>query len=1247
MIAELARSLAERPRPVALFGAPEGCDAAAIGRLVGACAALGRAAWLHVCRDDGRMARFAAALAFFHPGLESLSFPAWDCLPYDRVSPNGEIVSRRIDALTRLATRPRPTPPPLAGEGRVGAGEGREGATPLVVLTTVNALVQRVPPRQLFAGRELILRPGGQISLDRLRGFFRNNGYVRTDTVREPGEYAVRGGIVDLYPAGAAQPLRLDFFGEMIESIRSFDALTQRSIPGTPALVGGRPGTRIETAALRPVSEVLLDDAAIRRFRQRYRESFGATGTDDPLYEGVSAGRRHIGMEHWLPFYYERLETLFDYLPDAGISLDHQADEALAHRLGEIAEFYAARRNPPQARTAAPVYRPVRPDLLYLDNLEWQRAMQARPAVRLAPFPMPEGPSAPGQPPARAGVPGVGIGGLDADRLDAGGRPARNFAVERADPKGGLFAAVGAYLEEQRRAGRQVAVAAFSAGSADRLATVLHERGLAGPQRVADGDALAALPAGAVGLAVLPLEQGFAADGMLLLSEQDILGDRLARAPRRRRNLDQFIAEASALAPGDLVVHADHGIGRYEGLATIDVAGAPHDCLRVLYAGDDRLFVPVENIEVLSRFGSEDAGVQLDRLGGVAWQSRKARVKQRIREIAGELIRIAALRQLRPGEVMAAPEGIYDEFAARFPYPETEDQLNAIADTLADLASGKPMDRLICGDVGFGKTEVALRAAFVTVMGGGQVAVIVPTTLLARQHFRSFTDRFAGLPVHIAQLSRLVGAKAGHAVKEALAAGQIDIVVGTHALLAKDVRFAHLGLLVIDEEQHFGVAQKEKLKHLKADVHVLTLTATPIPRTLQLALSGVREMSIISSPPIDRLAVRTFVMPYDPVTIREALLRERDRGGQIFYVVPRIADLDEVREALRALAPEIRIGVAHGRMPPAALEQAMTAFDDRAFDLLLSTDIIESGLDIPSANTLVVHRCDMFGLAQLYQLRGRIGRGKVRGYAYLTIPEKKKLSATAQRRLDVMQTLDTLGAGFQLASHDLDIRGAGNLLGDEQSGHIREVGIELYQHMLEEAVAAVRGELVRAKAAGDIAIADDWSPQITVGTPVLIPEAYVADLGVRLGLYRRLAALADRREIDAFAAELIDRFGPLPPEVENLLQIIAIKGWCREAGVERVEAGPKGAMLALRGNRFANPQGLVDLIQRNPGILKIRPDQRIVYLRNWQDENARLAGVARLLQTLVKIAATAGPEAAAAVPPPVLEPVNRPTAGRG
>ena len=1178
---DLSHILGSLPRRATLFGAPEGHDAATLGALLQD-AKLGT--WLHVCRDDGRMARFAAALRFFHHGLDVLTFPAWDCLPYDRVSPNGEITSRRIDTLTSLGTR-------FAASGPTA---------PLFVLTTVNAVVQRVPPKKLFEGRVLTLGTGGRIPLDRLQSFFRNNGYTRTDTVREPGEFAIRGGIVDLYPSGASQPVRLDFFGDSAESLRSFDPLTQRSTGS------------LDKLELKPVSEVLLDESVIHRFRTRYRELFGNVGSDDALYESVSAGRRFAGMEHWLPLYYETLETVFDYLPGTGVSFDYQSEEARAHRLEGVADFYAARQSIATSRAnnaGAPLYRPVKPEQMFIGDDEWHELLGGRSVIQLSPFAAPE---------------------ADTAAFDAGARPAKNFAAERADPKIQLFEAVRDYLDTERKSGKRAAIAAYSAGAADRLATVLRERGLTDLRSVADGAALEKLPRSAVGLAILPLEQGFATDALVVLGEQDILGDRLARVPRRRRNLDEFIAEATSLAAGDLVVHEEHGIGRYEGLETIDVGGAPHDCLKVLYAGDDRLFVPVENIEVLSRYGSEEAGAQLDRLGGAAWQGRKARVKQRIREIAGELIRVAAERQLRPGEAISPPEGIYEEFAARFPYPETEDQLRAIEDTLGDLASGRPMDRLICGDVGFGKTEVALRAAFIAAFSGAQVAVVVPTTLLARQHYRSFSERFAGLPIRVAQLSRLVAPKDAKLIKDEIAAGKVEIIVGTHALLAKDVRFSHLGLVIVDEEQHFGVVQKERLKQLKADVHVLTLTATPIPRTLQLALSGVREMSLIATPPVDRLAVRTFVTPFDPVVVREAILRERDRGGQVFYVAPRIADLDEVRTELRKIVPEIRVATAHGRMPAAELEDVMTAFDERAYDLLLSTNIIESGLDIPSANTLIVHRADMFGLAQLYQLRGRVGRSKLRAYAYLTLPEKKKLAPTAQRRLEVMQTLDMLGAGFQLASHDLDIRGAGNLLGDEQSGHIREDGIELYQHMLEEAVVAARAD---GGGSAGAAPAEEWSPQITIGTPVLIPEDYVADLSVRLGLYRRIAALADPRESEAFAAELIDRFGSLPAEVENLLQIIAIKRACREAGVERVEAGPKGAVISLRSNRFANPAGLVELIQKQAGRLRLRPDQKLVYLRDWDDEAARLKGVAGLMQALVRVARAATPDAAPMPPP--------------
>ena len=558
------------------------------------------------------------------------------------------------------------------------------------------------------------------------------------------------------------------------------------------------------------------------------------------------------------------------------------------------------------------------------------------------------------------------------------------------------------------------------------------------------------------------------------------------------------------------------------------------------------------------------------------------------------------------------PEGVYDEFSARFPYEETDDQEASIGAVLGDLASGRPMDRLICGDVGFGKTEVALRASLIAVLAGKQVAVVVPTTLLARQHFHTFTERFRGFPVKIAQASRLVSPKERAEVKAGIKSGDIDIVIGTHALLAKGIEFADLGLLIVDEEQHFGVQHKERLKQLREDVHVLTLTATPIPRTLQLALSGVREMSLISTPPVDRLAVRTYVMPFDPVILREALLRERFRGGQTFFVVPRISDLDEAEAFLKEHAPELKVARAHGQMASRELDQVMNAFYDRQYDVLLSTSIVESGLDIPSANTLIVYRADMFGLAQLYQLRGRVGRSKVRAYAYITIPADARLTPAAERRLKVLQSLDTLGAGFVLASHDLDIRGAGNLLGEEQSGHIREVGYELYQSMLEEAVAALRG--------GDGVVEDQWSPRINLGTSVLIPEEYVPDLQVRLGLYRRLSGVDSHDAIEAFAAELIDRFGPLPQEVRHLLDIVEIKGLCRQAGIEQIDAGPKGAVIAFRNKSFANPEGLIDFIRKEGKQVKLQPDHRLIYYANWETPEERLAGAHDLLKRLVKIA---------------------------
>ena len=1135
-----------------VHGAPEGFDALLLCRR----RAETDAPVVHVCRDDARMARMVEAIHFFAPEVEVLRFPAWDCLPYDRVSPNPEIVAERVSTLTRLLEPPK---------------------RPRILVTTVNAIVQKVPPPATFAGATLHLEKGGRVQPEVLAAFLEANGYHRTGTVMEHGEYAVRGGIVDLYPAGESDPVRLDLFGDEIEDMRRFDTASQRSGKVVPELW------------LRPVGEVFLDEDSRARFRTAYRDLFGAAAAEDPLYVSVSAGRKHPGMEHWAGLFHEYMATLLDYVPGASVSLDNQAEDVATARFEMVADHYEARRVPVRIAEGEVPYRPAPPETLHLDRAGWRAMLANGPLLQFTPFNKPDG----------------------VEGIEAGGRPGPLLTEARLAGEN-VFVAYGSMIAGQLKAKRRPLLAAWTKGSRERLANLLRENAI--PAATAeDWKAARALPEGVVGLVVMGLERGFVADGICVTAEQDILGERIARPPRRRRRADQFIADATEIAEGDLVVHQDHGIGRYEGLITIEVSGAPHDCLKLTYDGGDRLFVPVENIEILSRFGTETAGVALDKLGGASWQNRKAKAKARVRDMADALIRTAALRRMKDGVLATPPEGVWDEFCARFPFAETDDQARAIADVLEDLSAGRPMDRLICGDVGFGKTEVALRAAFVVAMSGAQVAVVVPTTLLARQQARIFTTRFEGFPVKVAQLSRMVTAKDAALVKEGLKSGDVNIVVGTHALLAKGVEFSDLGLVIVDEEQHFGVKHKEALKSLKADVHVLTLTATPIPRTLQLALTGVREMSVIATPPVDRLAVRTFIMPWDSVVLREAIQRERFRGGQVFCVVPRIEDMAKVAERLTEIVPEARTIQAHGRLSPTELERVMTEFGDGKHDILLSTNIVESGLDMPAVNTLLIHRADMFGLAQLYQLRGRVGRGKLRGYAYLTWPQSHRLSAAAEKRLEVMQTLDNLGAGFTLASHDLDIRGAGNLLGEEQSGQIREVGIELYQQMLEEAVADIKAGQGRGEESER-----DWTPQINLGLPVLIPETYVTDLPVRLGLYRRIGGLATDGENDAMAAELVDRFGPMPPEVDNLLQVVAIKRLCREAGVEKLDAGPKGIVLSFRGNRFADPAGLIGWVTARKGEVKLRPDHKLALLRE-MDLPQRVKAARDLLGSLARL----------------------------
>ena len=1116
-----------------------------------------KARTMFIAPDDAAMRAIVDAVPYFAPEIEMLQLPSWDCLPYDRASPSLAVTAQRMATLQALQ---------------------QPSSRKQLVLTTIGAVIQKfVTPFRIRQTGER-LAAGREISRDRLATLLQSNGYFRVDTVAEAGEFAMRGSIVDLFPAGSEYGLRLDFFGDEIESIRRFNPSDQRSID------------KIDHFDLLPAVEALMDEESIRRFRTGYRERFGVTATGDPLYQAVSEGRRLSGMDHWLPLFEDRMATIFDHVgSDTLIIRDGGAASAGQSRLDAITDYYD---NRVRAQVAEPgSYRPLPPEMLYLsaDELEAQFVGQA--AHLLSPFAQPD----------------------SASIIDFKIAAGRDFAPERAQ-KLNIYEAVAGHLKALLKSGSKAIIASYSAGARERLKGLLSDHG-APTLTEADGWQRALGVNNAVAMVVLPIDHGFVTPEVALISEQDMLGDRLVRRQKRRKSADAFLAELAALTPGDLVVHTEHGIGRYEGLVSIPVGNSPHDCVALSYSGGDKLYVPVENIDVLSRYGSDSEHVTLDKLGGEAWQRRKSKLKERIRAIAHELLKTAAERALRAGAVVEIDDQSYASFVDRFPYEETDDQQRVIIEVLDDMASGKPMDRLVCGDVGFGKTEVAMRAAFAAAMAGHQVAIIAPTTLLARQHYSNFVERFRDLPLKLGRLSRLVPTAEASTTRDGLTDGTMDIVIGTHAVLAKSIKFKRLGLVIVDEEQRFGVTHKEQLKALKTDVHMLTLTATPIPRTLQMAMSGLRDLSVIQTPPVDRLAVRTYVMPWDPVVLREALLREHYRGGQSFFVVPRIADLTDIEEFLRVEVPEIKHVTAHGQMAATQVEERMSAFYEKRYDVLLSTTIVESGLDIPSANTLIIHRADRFGLAQLYQLRGRVGRSKTRAYAYLTTEVNRALTETAEKRLKVLGDLDSLGAGFQLASHDLDIRGAGNLVGDEQSGHIKEVGFELYQSMLEEAIMDAK-----ADAYGFMKPRGSFSPQITIDAPILIPDDYVPDLSVRMALYRRLNDLDEAQDIEGFAAEMTDRFGPIPQPTQNLLRLIEIKQNALIAGVAKLEVGARGTLVSFHGDAPPNVPGLLAYVAKLGETAKLRPDSKLVINRVWGDPVARLSGCLQLSKGLANIA---------------------------
>jgi transcription-repair coupling factor (superfamily II helicase) len=1038
--------------------------------------------------------------------------------------------------------------------------ELRRGA----VVVALDALAQRLPPRRYVSAHTLSLTRGQRLDLAAFRQRLAEAGYAQVGQVMTHGEFAVRGSVVDLFPMGSETPLRLDLFDEEIESIRHFDPQTQRS------------GKAEERVRLLPAREFPTTPESVKGFRQRWRARFEGDPMRSPVYRFVSEGLAPAGIEAWLPLFFDGVATLFDYLPPRSVVVDAGGLDAVAARLWQdIEERYEQRRHD--------IERPLLPPAeLFVPPAELEACI-----ARFA-------------------------------RVDTGGAPAAGAAAaplpdlrvdsRAADP----CAPLKAFLAEF--AGR-VLLAADSAGRREVLLQLLHPHGLfpvpvAGFGDFAAGrERLAITVAADLGSLALPRA------GLAVIAEEQLFGPR-ARQERRRARAERdpaaILQELTDLAPGAPVVHEDHGVGRYRGLRVMDVDGQPGEFLVIEYAGGDLLYVPVHTLERVGRYtGAPAENAPLHKLGGEQWGRARRRAAERIRDVAAELLDLYARRAARAGTSTEIREAEYQAFAAAFPFEETADQAEAIRQVLDDMRAGKPMDRVVCGDVGFGKTEVAMRAAFAAVQAGRQVAVLVPTTLLAQQHAQNFADRFADLPVKVENLSRFRSAAEQRKVIDGLKAGAVDIVIGTQRLLQHDVAFQNLGLVIVDEEHRFGVRDKERLRALRADVDTLTLTATPIPRTLNMALGGLRDLSLITTPPAERVAIETFVCEWSEALVREALLREIRRGGQVYFVHNAIETIEETTARIARLVPEAVVRFGHGQMRERDLEQLMLDFYHRRFSVLVCTTIIESGIDVPTANTILIDRADRFGLAQLHQLRGRVGRSHHRAFAYLIAPPRAALKPDAVKRLEALESLGDLGAGFVLATHDLEIRGAGELLGEEQSGQIHEIGFSLYMQLLERAVAALRSgrepDLERPLHAG---------PEIDLHVPALLPEEYIGDVHLRLRLYKRIAAAADRERLSDLEAELVDRFGPLPPPAQTLLRVAALKLRAAPLGIARLEVGPAGGLLRFAEQHKVDPARVIRLVQRDPRRYRLDGSHGLRFAAPTAGEDARLAVAQGLLDEL-------------------------------
>lgn len=1108
--------------------------------------------------------RLADELAFFlgdRPELTVAHLPDWETLPYDQFSPYQDIISERLSTLVALA----------------------EGALKGALIVPVTTALHRLMPATQLLGTSFLLEVGQKMDPSAFRRRLEKAGYGCVNQVLEHGDFAVRGALIDVYPMGSNEPVRIDLFDDEIDSLRLFDPETQRS------------GDVIERLHLLPARECPLDEDAITRFRHNWRQRFEGRASDCPVYKDVSAGMAPAGIEYYLPLFFDATATLFEYLPeDCTLVLDSGVQAAADTFFAAASERWEQYRHD----TERPI---LRPQELFLRSDEFMGATRRWPAVRIEEV-------------AAAEVAGADDPLPEADQR-SGGLPTLVLEPRAPDPVWRLRA----FLASQP--GR-VLLLAESAGRREVLLDLLKGQGLK-PRLLPDWAAFLASEE-VLALAVAPLESGLwlPAAGIAVIAEPLLYGERVTQRKARKRSArdpESIIRDLTELSIGAPVVHEQHGVGRYLGLVTLEAGGIRGEFLHLEYAEGDKLYVPVNQLAMVSRYaGMDPEHAPLHKLGSSAWSRARERAAQRIRDVAVELLELHARRAARQGRAVEIDREAYRAFADGFPFEETPDQLAAIEAVLADMRSTRPMDRLVCGDVGFGKTEVAMRAAFVATHAGQQVAVLVPTTLLAQQHYQNFRDRFADWPVRVESLSRFRSKKEEGGILEGLAEGQVDIVIGTHKLLAEDVQFKRLGLVIVDEEHRFGVRQKERLKSLRAEVDILTLTATPIPRTLSMALSGTRELSVIATPPARRLAIRTFVREWNNGLLSEALLREIGRGGQVYFVNNDIEHIFELAEKVEALVPQARVRVAHGQMPERELERTMLDFYHQRFNVLVCTTIIETGIDIPTANTIVINRADRFGLAQLYQLRGRVGRSHHRAYAYLLIPSVKNLAGDAKKRLEAIESLEELGVGFTVASHDLEIRGAGEILGDGQSGHIQEIGFSLYSELLERAVAALK--------AGRIPDLDrplDHGPEVDLRVPALIPEDYVPDVHTRLMLYKRVAGMQEADSLEELRAEFIDRFGPLPEPARNLFTIARMKLAAHTLGIRKVDIGPQGGRIQFDPDPAVDLLALMKFVQSNQPHYRFDGADKLRILRNLPEPADRLAHMELMLEVLGKRVAAA------------------------